>query len=375
MALLYPFSMVVRNQDLTQGWEVSDFAEQAEWGTVAPGGCLRLTYKLKRDITRPYPDYGYAFDVRLFDGDGIFWRGRMEDFRFTRQGTTEYIEISVLGGAVNSDDQFYTSKILASGTTLQAAYSTVRADLMPLISAESLETTGRSLAADLDVSGLRARDVLKLLRDYGNSSDNDLWWDVYPRASDGAYILNMYSRPTTIAYRFDIDYADSIAAVGLFGNYFADRIRVFYNAGASNLSVQNTTLQGAPPLGYSTVREARVILPNVTSATDATNVGNTILKRATAFRIASQDIEISHAFAVRGSVFQRVPLWRVRAGNLVYLEGMMPSGVPGVTDWRNTVLITETHYSSDSGRLRLSFEKADAQIEGIMASLTDDIAV
>jgi hypothetical protein len=83
-----PFSMVVTDQNGNYRGNLMAEAKNTVLSTIWPGGCFQLTCSLPRRAILNYPDLDYPFDVKVSDGQGVFWRGRMEkrQRRLHRQG-------------------------------------------------------------------------------------------------------------------------------------------------------------------------------------------------------------------------------------------------------------------------------------------------
>ena len=333
--------------------------------TVAPGGCWDLEFSLQRKATLNYPDIDYPFDVRLYDNQGVFHRTRMERRTDELGDNAEQIQIRAINTI--ADYQGYASKVFALGTAIETAVSTVRTDLMPKVTAESLVATGRTLTAAYTIKAKKARAVLQALCDLGTSADVLLYWYVWPDGAADAYQLLLEAKPATAGYFVDI--RNIRGRFGWDGEQYANKVTVIYNAGASNVSVQDTALQGTGPTGTNDIREKFLEVPDLANSTDATNLGNSALLVYKLLRGMPENAIISAPWAITDTNRQLVPLWRVRAGKRIAIRGLQPLRLGTVTDGRNTPFITQTEYNADTGVLSLHFENIEATLEGMIAKL------
>lgn len=367
------FGMAVSDVNGVAINDLQDEAEGLTFSTVAPGGCLDARFLVKRPVRLSYPDLRYHNDLRISDNQGVFWRGRIEKWRGVLQEQDEYIEVTAL--QVTADDLTYDTHTFASGTSIETCVGTVRTDLMTKVTTDSLVATGRNLSADLTVTDKRAREALNRLCEFGDSNDAQLLWYVWPDGAANAYQLTLEAQPSTPAYFCGL--ADFRGTLGYDGASYANRQRVRYNAGASTTTVNDTTAQGAGPAGVNNIREGLLITRNdVTNATDAGRIGTVALNARKQLRVTAESGQIAAPWAVQDANRQQVPLWRVRAGGILALEGVLQSGQAGTYSFdRNMLFIVKTEYAVDTGILTLTFENFDTLLEGVLGKLLGAVTI
>lgn len=338
-------------------------AEGLTTSTIMPGGLLSARFRVKRTVKLDYPDLQYLYDARISDSEGVFWRGRLDRWRGVFEPRSEYIEITAV--QANADDQIYDTKTFTSGTAIETCVSTVLSDLMPKVTTSSLAATSRTLNANLTVTAKRAREVLALLASFGNSSNAALQWGVWPDGANAAYQLVLEARPTTPAYFVDL--ADINLTLGFDGAAYANKQRVLYNSGASWASATDSA--AVTTMGLT--REAPVIeAPDVTDATDAGRIASTAVALKAVLRVTAETGTISNPWAVLDANRMPVALHRVRAGKVLGISGILPSGQGGAYSFdRNALYIAGTEYDAESHTLTLTFEGFGTTLEGMMARL------
>lgn len=333
--------------------------------TVINGGCLACVMRLPRAAKLNYPDLGFPYDVRVSDARGVFWRGTLELWEGDFQEQEEGIDLTALN--VNASLQSYTSKTFTAATAIETCVSTVRTDLLQKVTAESLVATSRTLNGNLTVAGKRAREVLDLLCQHGNSSDALLQWAIWPDGTDAALQLALEVRPTTPGYSIHIE--DLRGKIAFDGAAYANRQRVRYNNNASWAVADDTTEQGAGPAGKNRIQEGDIIdAPDVTDATDAGRIATTVLTTRKVLRPTASPATVAAPWAITDGDGQEIPLWRVRAGKLLEVRGPQPISGSNY-NWRNALYIARTEYDVFSGVLSLTFESLNATLEGMIARL------
>ncbi len=84
--------------------------------------------------------------------------------------------------------------------------------------------------------------------------------------------------------------------------------------------------------------------------------------------IGSRGGTIAMPTAVRDMEGQIVPLWRVRAGTMLAINGITPVNGTYTTD-RNMLFITGTEFDVDTGVLTLMFESFRDTLQGVVSKL------
>lgn len=333
--------------------DIGPIAEHVKLSTRLPGGFAECSFRV------PAPTFSVPFyaipNGRLDIGDhrGVLGSARMERFEAADDGYWQFV---ARGYGINGDDQLYTSQDV-SNTALETIVANVVSSLMPQIGATTIATSGVTLSAAtaITLSMMKGGQVLGWVSFIGTSANAPLQWHVYPDY-DRTIRLTFETRPTTSTlylsvrdlshYRFGFDLAT-----------FADRISVLYNAGASTVTVNDTTLQGAGPAGINLIRTKHFVYDELTQSADATQVAKALLARLSAKRMFATSLVANPDAIVLDENEQGVPLWRVRAGELCQLTDITSAaGSNESLTFNNSFIIAGTDYDEDEGTLTITPE-------------------
>lgn len=335
--------------------------------TVHPGGCGELSFRVPAS-TRVVPIWaGYNFEVRVLDGGDVFWSGRMDDLTAHRGPDGEWWQVGVHGFAVNLDDQVYTSQDV-NNTQTSTIVTNGLSSLTQQIDANSITATGFTLSAAtaVNLKLLTAAQVAQWVKQFGDSSNNPQVWYVYPD-TDGTVRFTLKDRPTTpdvVGSAADFTVVD----FGLRGRQLANRVVVMYNAGASFVTVNDTTLQGAGPAGWNLIRTAIAVIPEITQSADATQAANAILTQVKSARMAASNLALKPPYRILDSNGQYLAPWRARAGTLFQFRDIDPAeGYLGTLAYNNSFLVAGTSFDEDSQALTITPESYDLTLEQIVA--------
>ena len=339
-----------------------------QFSTLLPGGCNACTFRVRAPIRFVPPYLGYGYEVRLLDGQGVFWSGRMEDILPHRGANDgEYWEVTALGFAVNLDDQIYTSQDV-NGTVTSAIASGAVSSLAPQIDVRTVTASGYTLSAAsaVNLKMLTARAVVNWAAQYGDTSFNPQIWYVYPTdKADVEFVLK--PRPSTADLLTRLDDMDLFEG-GISGQRLANRVIVEYNAGASTVTVNDTTLQGAGPAGWGFVKSYYLFHPEITQSADATQLANAVLEALTTIRLAARSIRMLPGVRFLDAAGAAVNPWRVRSGQLLRITDIVSADVGvGNLTWNNSLLLVGTEYDEDSQGLTLTPENHDLTLQQVVA--------
>ena len=132
---------------------------------------------------------------------------------------------------------------------------------------------------------------------------------------------------------------------------------VQYNGAAATVSVNDTALQAAGPVGINLIREALLVYDQVTQAVDATQLANAELARLSVKRMAATSLVLNpDAIPVDGTLTP-IALWRVRAGKLCQLEDITAAGgINSALTFNNSFLIVGTVFDEEQQSLTITPE-------------------
>ena len=340
---------------------------QAHIKTVSNGGMSDLTGIVDRSIRLAYADLLFGTEIRAVDNQGVFYRGRADQQAGQLTQTSENIQMTWLN--TSAEDQNTDPITVTNGTSIEAAFGQVfNSTWTPLIGSNTrFVTTGNGVHADTVFTDKHPRDIANELSKLGGSSNRPLIWGVWPDGPSFAYQAQLAFRPITPTYQIDI--RNFGGQIGYDATAYFNRQRVRYANGVSLSTQNNFPAQSAPPVGVGYIRDGDVIqASNITSSLDADAIGLTALTLGVQQRITSRGGLISIPWAIRDTQGQIVPLWRVRAGTNLAINGVQPVNT-NYSLSRNMLYIVSTDYDVDKQTLTLTFENYKQTIQGITTLL------
>lgn len=359
--------LVTNNHAAPASWDVGVQAERLRFSTLLPGGGSTASWILRRPLS-PIPNFlGFNYDVKITARGKVLWRGRMEDFIAHRSVAGTYWSVTAYGYGVNLDDRLYTTQNVQNTQTSQIVADAIT-NLTEDIAATSITATGFTIAnaTAVNLTLLKAAQVVNWAKDFGDATNQQQIWYVYPD-DDGTVRFTFKPRPATPdLYAVSDDF--EVIEFGVVSRSLANRVVVQYNAGASFVTVDDTTLQGSGPGGWNLVRTLFIVKPEITQPADATQVGNALLALVSKARLSATSIRLKPSAVLVNGNGQRVFLDEVRAGMLVRLTDVDPAeGALTNLSYNNSFLIAGTDYDEDTASLNITPERQDEKSERALA--------
>lgn len=336
--------------------DIGPIAEHVRVSTRLPGGFAECSFRVPHE-TFIVPFYAIPNGrLDIADERGLFGSGRIERFEAADDG---YWQFTARGYGINGDDQLYTAQDV-SNTALETIVTNVVSSLMPQIGATAIATSGVTLsnATAINLSMMKGGQVLGWVSLIGTSANAPLQWHVYPDY-DRTIRLTFETRPTTTSLRLSVRELSSYR-FGFDMATFANRIDVLYNAGASVVTVNDTTLQGAGPAGVNLIRSRGFVYDELTQSADATQLANALLARLSAKRMFATSLTVNADAIPTDENDTPVPLWRVRSGKLCQLTDITAAGGNEALTFNNSFVIAGTEYDEDSGMLTTTPESYES---------------
>lgn len=331
--------------------------------TTLPGGCSELSFTIHTPIFTPPLYLGKFYEVRVRDDKGIFWMGRMEDFKAHAGPDGEYWNVSAYGYGVNLDDQLYTSQDV-SNTQTSTIIANALTSLTQQIDVQTITASSYTLSAAtaVNLKLTTAAVVAQWATSFGDSSDAEQIWYIYPQ-DDGDIEFTFKPRPTTADLSCRV-MTFTTKEFGLVGRQLANRVVVQYNDGASVVTVNDTDLQGAGPAGWNFIRTHLLVMPEITQSADATQAGQVFLNKVKTTRMAATNLITTTNTIFLDTNNQQVNPWRVRSGQILQFTDIFPdTGGSGTLTYNNSCLIAGTEWNEDAQTLSLTPESYDLQAE------------
>ena len=327
---------------------------------VLPGGCGMATWRIFDSIRYPPPYLGIGYEVRLTDGAGVWWSGRMEDFRSDSGADGPFWDIAAYGwGVAGADDGIYTIKDLSNTATSTVVANGIT-DLMQNIDIQTITASGYTISAATAVSAkmLTGGALFKLMGQFGNSSNSPMIWVAQAR-NNGDVEFFFKLRPTTtdiLGRRRDAN----PAPFGLVGRQLANRVIAEYNSGASTVTVEDTALQTA----WGFTRAKAIFVPEITQPADATQIATSVLTDSKVARMGAVSAHYTFDALFTDSNRRRVPPWRVQAGMLFQFADVSPAAkASGGLAYSNSMLIAGVEIDEDARTVVLAPESYDMTSE------------
>lgn len=339
--------------------------------TVHPGGCEEASFQFKVpfDGSLIIPEFlGYNYELQLWDSLGCYWIGRIEDFYYDiEEGAVEW-SVVAKGYGVNLDDELYSNQNV-TGLQTSVVVSNALSALSTQIDSSSVTATGITLsgATAIPLKMMKAAQVINWAKRFGNSSDAQQVWFVYPTNAAGVH-FTFKPRPTSAEVKAHIqDFA--VNRGGLAGRRLYNSVMLQYNSSGSTVTADDTTLQGAGPNGWNLIKILPLFMNQLTQAADAQQVADTALAFAKTAKITAKDLVFKRGIRVLDENDQRLELTRIRAGMLLKIEGIYTNQSPisnlSLTD---TALIAATSYDDATETLQITLESLDQYLDAIIGA-------
>ena len=365
------FNIMIRDNQLVpvSRGDFKDRAYKVGWTTLLPGGCGDLAWRFRHPRRTTPIEIGFNFRVQVSYGGRVVWSGRIEDAFAGTDKDGDYWEVVAKGDGIVVDDQDATTVNVRNTTTSQIVTDVITAINTPntLIDASSITATGFTISntADVNLTSMRAADRINWAAEFGDSSNRQQLWYVYPD-DNGDRRFTFKPRPTTP----DLEgYAKDFEAVrwGFKGRQVYNRVNVDYTGGRS--TANDTTLQGAGPDGYGIIRSYTVSVPELTNAGDAAQLAATLLALVKTAKMTAQPMTMKANAVLYNSSGDYVAPWEVRAGQLFYFRDADAddSGPAGTLTFRNSFLIVGTAWDEDGQTLTMTPESYDSELSLMVA--------
>lgn len=341
---------------------------------VNPGGSGIASFYVPAEFgsVASIPNFlGFDFRVGIWDGGRCLWAGLMDPPQLEFNGGTGWRwVVTAQGWAVLLGARREATRNVQN-TQTSVIVSNAMANLVPDITTLSITATGYTTTntAAINLLHKNAAEQIAWAAQFGDSSLRKQVWYVYPD-DNGTIRFSFGPIPSTPSYSMQIGHATQARLGGVRATY-ANRVHVDYNNGSSNLTVNDTTAQGAPPAGVGFVHDTRVSVSEITNSTDATQVGNTILTYRKALRLAPNGpITVPFDTQVVDANGLTVPPWRIRAGFQMRLTDVLvrESGTSNLSLYPQ-FLIAEVDVDENTQTVTVTPESFDTYIEGQLARM------
>ena len=347
---------------------LSDVVEGLRFSRQLDGGELSCSF-IVREPTQFVPTWiGPNFDVRIVSEDGQHaWRGRMEEAYAVENENEEYWEITAVGYAANLDDRIDTSENV-SGLATDVIVTNFLTNHTQQIDVQSVSATGVTLSAAtaITLTNEKGYGHVNFAKRFGFSDDMPAQWYVKTQA-DGDREFLFEKRPTAASYFiYRRDWTN--ARRGFTFKEYANRVVVEYNSGASVVTVDDTTAQGAGPAGVGVIRTAFISIPEITQAADATQAGEALLTKLKTLRMNARSISIRPNAIILDDQGLEVKPYMVQIGKIMQVVDVV-SGAAAMNTlaWNNSFVIVGMEWDDDTQTLNLTPESFDSSMSMVIA--------
>ena len=372
------FAVAVTNNHATPVPYDLPGVEAVRFTQVNPGGCGVFSCRLATEFGEalavpPYLGFDYRVDVWA-DGRCV-WSGLMDPPELVFEaGGGYHWEVSASGWGVLLNAQVDATQNVRNQAT-STVVTNALANLVPEFAgsgfASSITATGFTLAnsADINLTFLTGVAQIAWAARFGNSADARQVWTVYPD-DDSTIRFAFAAEASTPAYAMQL--ADA-AGARLGGNRhsYANRATVRYNGGASSVSANNTTLQGAGPAGVNHIHELLVILDELTDSADATQAADAYLAAHSALRLAPNGpITLGFDTVITDANQDRIEPWRLKAGNVLLFSDVLATEqtLSNLAFWPR-LLIAEVDVDEEAQMVTIVPESFDTYMESQVAKV------
>jgi hypothetical protein len=356
--------------------EISRQITEARWENVSPGGCGDCTFKFHRPVSftpNELSPLGFNYDLRINDGERTFWRGRIEKVRAHRGPSGQYYNVTARGYGVALSDKIDATRNV-SNKLASTIVSEAITNLGQQIDGTSITATNYTLSAAtaINLEFMNANQQIFWASKISNTGFDQQLFSVYPNIN-GDRIAFFRARPTVPD--LEANFSDFIdLESGFDGEFAANRVDLSYISGSS-VQVNSTALQGAGPSGWGIIKSLPQFMQELTQSVDGTQAANTALAISSILKLVASSLRCQSNTVFRDSNGQRVPLHRIRAGQLLKLNGIITSIGSGTNlTFSNSALIIKTTYDEDAQSLTIVPESFENRLESLLGGSKQALA-
>ena len=323
---------------------------------------------LSREGKRGYHFYRLA----IYEGHNLIWEGRITEIAIAVTGARLGLKVTAFGYWAATRDQLYsdddgghTDWTSGSGHTIDDIIKEMLTQECPDIASDQ----GNITAGSRDLAGINLsereypqhyiNEITKLSDDDGVTWFFAIW--------DGR-VPYLFKKSSSVVHW--AVYLENISFLNLEQSSATLRNAIIPIVSGS----EGTTQTDTASLGLYPRREEKVVLQagaNANSQADA--AANAVTERALprqeqAFTIAGRIFAATAADT--GGRLEEAPLWRVRAGDVIRIQDLVPSSAatPALDDLR-TFYIMSTSYNADNNTLRIQPDRRRKRLSSVVAKL------
>lgn len=318
---------------------------------------------------------GYHFyRVTVYEGHDLIWEGRVNDITLSVTGADHGLKVKAFGYWSATRDQLYsdddhTDWTASSGHEIHDIIKEMLTEECPDINSDQSNIAAGS--RDLAGINLSARNYPQFyINELCKMSDSDggtwffaIWNDRKP------YLFKRtVSAINWAVYLENIDNLNLQQSATLLRNAVTPIV-----SGSAGTTVTNATSLGLYP--------RREVTHDMQAGSNANSQADTAGAIATERGLPRQE----QAFTVTGRIFaatstaaggrmEEAPLWRVRAGEVIRIQDLVPSSAAtAALDDVRTFYIMGTTYDADNNKLTIQPDRRRKRISTVVSSLKDKV--
>jgi len=357
--------------------DLTDKVEGLQFSTALNGGFHSCTFTLATDLGYAW-NYlsregkrGYHFNrITVHEDKILIWEGRIVDIELNILAARHNLKVTAHGYWGSMKDQFYTDSggtdwSSGSGHQMHDIIKEVLDDECPDINSDqtNIDDSSRDLAGIDFTTKEYPQDIVNKLTDLSDSDGSTwffaIWEDRKPY---------FFKRAVT-----QVDYyvwLEDLSDLRLQQSAVQLRNAILPFVGTT----EGTTQTDATSLALYPRRELKLSLNTGSNA-------NTQADAAAASAVEKSLPRQQQSFSIDGRVYsalagdsggrlQEVPLWRVRAGEVIRIQDLVPNSAatPALDDVR-TFYIMETDYAADKNVLKIQPDRRRRSLARTLANL------
>ena len=357
--------------------DLTDKVEGLQFSTALNGGFHSCTFTLATDLGYAW-NYlsregkrGYHFNrITVHEGQTLIWEGRIVDIELNILSARQNIKVTAHGYWGSMKDQFYTDSggtdwSSGSGHQMHDIIKEVLDDECPDINSDqtNIDDSSRDLAGIDFTTKEYPQDIVNKLTDLSDS-DGSIWFFAIWEERKPYFFKRAVTKVDYYVWLEDLsDLRLQQSAVQL-----RNAILPFVG------TTEGTTQTDATSLALYPRRELKLSLNTGANA-------NTQADAAAASAVEKALPRQQQSFSIDGKVYsalagdsggrlQEVPLWRVRAGEVIRIQDLVPNSAatPALDDVR-TFYIMETDYAADKNVLKIQPDRRRRSLARTLANL------
>ena len=357
--------------------DLTDKVEGLQFSTALNGGFHSCTFTLATDLGYAW-NYlsregkrGYHFNrITVHEDKILIWEGRIVDIELNILAARHNLKVTAHGYWGSMKDQFYTDSggtdwSSGSGHQMHDIIKEVLDDECPDINSDqtNIDDSSRDLAGIDFTAKEYPQDIVNKLTDLSDS-DGSIWFFAIWEERKPYFFKRAVTQVDYYVWLEDLsDLRLQQSAVQL-----RNAILPFVG------TTEGTTQTDATSLALYPRRELKLSLNTGSNA-------NTQADAAAASAVEKSLPRQQQSFSIDGRVYsalagdsggrlQEVPLWRVRAGEVIRIQDLVPNSAatPALDDVR-TFYIMETDYAADKNVLKIQPDRRRRSLARTLANL------